>query len=519
MPSQLARIKPIGRINRRAIITDTPEDQVLSRENFYVTGQKPYLKVKKFPGSDRYNSTSVGSYPIVWAFRYQTKLNKRRNYFFGGGFLYHIDDLGNTTAINPAVFDPTAYPCAVEMRVSDTDIMYFSEGKTTGMFSYDGNVSNTFTKETAVTLNFVGMASHLDRLWGFEEDSEDLYFSVNLDPTNFTNSTDAGIITIGAKRGSKIQQIIVYQETLFIFKTDSVWVLEGRTPSEFTVREVHPSMGLAARRSIVSAGNVLIGLMSDYEVYSFGGTRESMKLLTYDISLSGGLVNTNENLLPILNTDRMDQICATFHNFFYRMSFVENGDTINRLEYIFNTINETDAFTRGNNVGSYLVYDRVPDKNELVTGRSDIGRLMHQYRGLNWDNQETGANMRLLTQTGFFGLGEPRNFRVRRVWGNWGVLGARPIPIRILIDGRTALSDSTTEELDTQGETKTVAGLSIQSQSAVTSRFIPRHNNAKCQSFSLMINETLSNVDTEFSSFDCEIITQRNLKRNRKVGV
>jgi hypothetical protein len=516
MPSEIVRINPTGRINRRAITTELPSDQVLKRENFYVTGQKPYLKVKKFAGSDRYNSNSVGSLPVVWASRYYTKANKRKNFFFSGGTLYHIDDLGNTSSLI-TTFSPTAYPVSVEMRVSDVDILYFMEGVNTGMYSHDGNDSNVFTKETAVTLNPVGAVSWLDRMWVFEEDSEDLYFSKNLEPTNFTDSTDAGIITIGAKRGSKIQQIVVYKETLFIFKTDSIWAIQGKTPSEFSVVEVHPTMGLAARRSLVATSSVLMGYMSDYEVYSFAGTQESMKLLTYDIGLSGGLVNTNENLLPIVNTDRLEQICATYHNFLYRMSFTESGQTQNKMEYIFNTINETDAFTRGNNVSCYLVYDRQPDHKELVTGRSDAGYLMHQYRGLNYDNQATGANMRLLHQTSFYGLEGPRNFRIRRYWGNFGVLGAYPLPIRMLTDARTALSDSTSDQLDTQGETKTVAGLRIQSQSAVTSRQIPRHGNAKCQSFSLLIDETLSGFDTEFSSFDIEIIG-KNLKRNRKVA-
>lgn len=515
----IVRIKPTGRMNRRAIATDLADTQVINRVNFYVSGQKEYAKVKKFPGSTRYNSTSVGDEAVTWAARYYTKANKRRNYFFSNGVLYHIDDLGTTTTVG-SFFSMEAYPVSVEMRVSDIDILYFTDG-VNGMYSYDGNTSNTFTPETNVNLNFVGMVSWLDRLWGFEEDSEDLYFSVNLDPTNFTDSTDAGIITIGAKRGSKIQQIIVYQETLFIFKTDSIWVIEGRTPSEFSVREVHPSMGLAARRSLVECGSVLIGLMSDYEVYSFGGTQSSMKLLTYDIGLSGGLVDTNENLLPIINTDRMEQVCAIYHNFMYRMSFVSNESDApihNTYEYVFNTINETDAFTKGNNVGCYLKYDRIPDTAVLITGRSDIGRLMRQYSGLNWDDDAEGASMRLIHQTAFYGLEGPRNFRVRRVWGNFGVLGANALPIRMLIDGRTALSDSTTDNLDTQGETKTVGPLRIQSQASVTSRQIPRHANAKCQSFSLLIDETLSDRDIEFSSFDCEIISKNN-KRSKKIGV
>ena len=383
------------------------------------------------------------------------------------------------------------------------------------MYSHDGNMSNVFQRETAVTLNLVDAVSWLDRMVGFEEDSEDLYLSKNLDPTNFTDSTDAVVITIGAKRGSKLQKVLVgADDNLYIFKTDSTWVLEGKTPSEFRVREINPNLGLAARRSLKVVNNGMIGLMSDYEVYSFDG--QNFKLLTYKVSLSGDFT---VDLNPIINRDRMEQVCATYHNFIYRMSFVENGQIENDMEYCFNTINETEFFTRGNKVASYLVYDRVPDKGELVTGRSDAGRLMKQYHGLNYDNQASGATMSVKTKTKFISANGGRNFRVRKVWLNSGVLGARPVPIRTYIDARNATSDSTSEEMTVYGEYKNpITLIKIASQDALTSRQIPRHANAKGQNVAFEIAETIADFNMEFSSIECSIITKEE-KRNFRVGV
>ena len=515
MPRDIISISPVGNIDRRNLVTLGKSEDVLSRENLAVIGiNKDERRVRKMAGSDRYNTTSVGSLPVTSIFRYYSGASLRKNFFYAGGYLYFIDESGTATQIL-GFFSLNAYPTFLQFKVSGSNIAYFMEGVSTGMYSYDGNIGNSWTKETAVTLNFVDAVGFLDRMFAFEEDSEDLYFSKNLEPTNFTDSTDAGVITIGAKRGSKLQRIMVGDDSnLYIFKTDSVWVLLGKTPSEFTVQELNPSMGLAARRSLQKVNQGFVGLMSDYEIHSMTGTQ--FKLLTYNVALSGDLT---KNLIPIINMDKMDSICSTYHNFLYRMSFTENGETVNDMEYCFNTINETEFFTRGNKVGAYLVYDRVPDKKELVTGRSDEGRLMKQYHGLNWDNQATSPTMSIKTKTKFMGLGKPRNFRVRKAWLNSGVLGARPVPIRTYVDARNATSDSTQEDMQVYGESKgNITLLKIASQDAITSRQIPYHNNGKGQNVAFEISESIPDFDFEIVSFDAEIIG-RSLKRNAKVGI
>src|SRR3990167_9411973 len=184
MPKQARRLmildlKPTGRINRRSMVTTIEDDQVLARENMMVIGSKKEgLYIKKMSGSSRYNSTSVGSNGITWADRYYAASN-RKNFMFSNGVLYFIDENGNTSSLL-SFFNQTAIPCSMSFRVSSSDIMYFSEGVSTGMYSHDGNIANTFQKEEAVTLNFVDLVQFLDRTFAFEEDSEDLYFSKNL---------------------------------------------------------------------------------------------------------------------------------------------------------------------------------------------------------------------------------------------------------------------------------------------------------------------------------------------------
>lgn len=512
--SQLVKYSPTGKIDRRSKIDEMDEDAVMSRENLAIIGTKN-KKIKKIPGSDRYNSSNFNTFPSTWAVRYYTKANLRKNFFFSQGSLNLIDDQGNVTALMPNAFLPSAYPCSFEMRVSGGDILFFSEGYNTGMYSYDGNANNQFNKEPSVTLNPVGMVNWLDRAWVFEEDSEVLNFSVNLNPVNFTDATDAGAIVIGAKRGSKIQQIIVFNEVLYVFKTDSVWVIRGRTPSDFAVYQVVDGLGLAARRSLINTDNAIMGLMSDYEVHSFQSSVFDTTLLTYDLALGGDLT---KDLIPIINRDRMEQVCAVYHNLIYRLSFVENGDTVNKMEYCYSKSNGMEWITRGANISCYLKYDRFPDYPELITGRSDDGFLMYQYRGLNWDNQAANPTMPIKMQTKFYGLKQARNMRVKRFWLNGTVLGARDLNVNMYIDGRNALSDATTDSFNTLGEEKNITNnVRIVSQAIFTSRMIPKHNNSNCQNFSLEINENINNRDLEFSSVEAEIIV-KSLKRSIKVG-
>lgn len=514
MPSEITTVSPTGRINRRDLPNEIADDQALIRENFIVIGAGKAKRLKKHPGSDRLNATAVSTSPFVWGTRYYSKISDRHTFGFSGGKIYFIDDNGNSQSAQTG-FSSIAYPCSTQFRVSEQDVLYFSEGISTGMYSYDGNTSYTFKKEVGVSLNFVGMLAHLDRNFAFEEDSDFLYFSKNLEPTNFTDSTDAGQIQIGPERGAKIQAIAILNETIYIFKTDSIWVLTGNTPSSFSVQKVSPVLGVAARRSVQNTEAGIIFLGSDFEFYSFGGTIESIKLLSYDLAVGGDFT---KDLVPIINRDRMPQVSSVYHNHIYRCSIVENGEVVNNLEYCFNTINETDFITRGNNVACYFVWNRLPDKQELLTGRADNGYIMYQYRGLNWDNDDTTSTMPIKIQTKFIGSDGPYNMRCRRVWLNSGVLGASDILIQTLVDCRIAQSDATGDTFKTYGEYKGMTNLlRTASQRAITSRNIPRHANAKGQNISFFIDENIRNRDLEFSSFQAEMLL-KNRKKNHKVG-
>ena len=509
---QIYPIKPTGRINRRDLPNKIGDDEVLVRENFWVVGNGEDKRNQKLPGANRFSAADTGT-SYVWGTRYYS-LNIRKTFSFNNGHIYFIDDNGNETQINPP-FSPQAIPASEVFRVSSVDKLLFSDG-VNGMWSHDGNAANIFQQETAVTINAVGLLSHLDRMFAFEEDSEDLLFSKNLDPTNFTDSTDAGLITIGPRRGSKIMQIALLGGTIYIFKQDSIWRLTGRTPSEFQVDEVHPYLGCSARRSVVNTESGIIFQASDFEFYFFGGTVESTILLTYKIAISGDMT---KNLVPIINRDLAYKSVATYHNKIYRCSMVENGGTTQTIEYCFNTVNETDFITRDFNISCYIKWDRSPDKGELFTGRADLGRLMKQYIGLNTDNGATSPNMRFQLQTKFVGSSEPRNIRFKRAYFNVGVLaGAQPIPCYYYLDCRTAQSDSATDDWATRGEYKSPTSfITINSQRAISSRVNLDYGKSKGQNISFYIDYTAKDIDFELESIQLEALV-KPMKFSEKVG-
>ena len=517
----VVEIETTGNVNRRDSRDKLKKGDVVWRENFLVYGIGDSKTNKKHPGSDRYNGTAVtGTFTSGYRY-YSGALAKTYAFCDGDKYLKFLDDNGNISDIllQPSNPNDVAYPVWEEMRVSLNNLLLFADGFN-GIYTYDGNIGNTFTK-TAATLNPVDMLSFLDRLFVIEEYSDVLSYGANVtnggSPTDFTG-TDAGEITVGPKRGSKLMRAIYFMGTLFLFKDDSIWVLEGNTPETFQLRQVVSNIGLAARRGIAVGRNAIYFLGSDFEVYQFQGTQASLKLLTYNIALSG---NRSKDLVEIINKYRMSQVSATYHDYLFRLSFVETGETVAKMEYIFNTTNETDGFTRGNNVSCYFQYDKLPDRGQLVTGRSDAGYLMHQYRGLNWDNQADTPTMpyKLTTAAIRPSKSSLENVRFKRAWADFQILGAEALDVDYYLDTRIAKSDRKTIQLATQGETKGMTNfLRTNAQTNIFSRAILHWENAKGQSIYFEIDKDRNNVDLSIGSFYTEVI-QKNRKRSERVGV
>ena len=469
---------------------------------------------RKLAGANRFSDTDTGDYYIS-GIRYYTGSNTRKTFAFNNGYIYHIDDNGVEAQVD-IPFSPVAVPCWEMMKVSGNNLLFFSEGVNTGMYSYDGNIGNNFNKESTVTLNLVDMVSWLDRMWGFEENSETLHGSANLEPTDFDDASDSIEIVIGAKRGAKLMKAVIIQGSLYLFKQDSIWVVLGRSPNEFEVREVVGNLGTCARRSVVKTDNGVIFLGSDFEFYFFGGTLDSLKMLSYKMAVAGDMT---KNLLPVINRDSAHLSVAAFHNKIYRCSIIGNGATMNNLEYCFSTINECDWLTQDFNISCYIVWDRTPDKGELLVGRRDIGLLMLMNQGYNVDNGASSPTMPFKLQTKFVGT-DVRNVRFKRAFLNFGILdGAEPIRAYYYVDCRTARSGSGNDEWATRGEFVVGIGNSS-SQRAIQSRVNLDYGKSRGHNISFEIDESKRDTDLELASITVEaVVRPYSVKRSEKVNV
>lgn len=515
MPKQTIAVLPVGRINR----VDPPDEMdsmdVQMRENFLVNGIGKARVNKKMPGSKRFTDGDIGS-TYSWGTRYYDGNTAKTFAYTEDGKLYHIDPNGAETAklTGLGLNKKPAQLTSEIMKVAALNMIYFGEGEN-GVHSHDGGAGHTWVKEQGISLNPVDMVSHLDRMFYIEDDSEDLIFSANLDPIDITSATDAGIITIGAKRGSKIQKLLLLNETLYIFKEDSIWVLEGRSPSTFQVREVHPSLGVSARASCINTETGVIFLGSDFEFYAFGGTLASTILLSHNISIGGDMTKDVE---PLINKNLLDNVTATFHRRLYRCSFVESGQTENDLEWVYNFTNQTDCLTRGNHVSCYIPFTKIPDENELKTGRSDTGYLMTQWYGKNYDDDATSPSMSYKLQTASIGK-SIQNKRFTRMWADFQVLGADNLEIGYRLDTRNRASAEKTETLRTYGEQKALTNfINIQAQAGVTDKAVMHYSQGRGQSISFIIDEEKPNIDLSLSTITTEVIVKQK-KRSVHVGV
>lgn len=455
-------------------------------------------KIYKFPGTQRYTPTPLIN-PITWAERYYgIKADGsfvKKTFCFSNGIIYAVDDVtGALTSVQEG-FNTNVRPESVVIQVAENSLMFFFTGEDVPYY-YDGNGANQWYK-SSITYKFQQGVCWLDRLWAFEKNASTLYYSKTLFPENLTDTTDAGSIIIGNDKDSFSRRIVLLGDTLFIFKNNGIYYIEGRTPSTFAARLVTDKYGLAAKRGITKVLSALAFVNEfDKEVYSFGGTETSIKLLSREVEFS-----------KLADHTKIENICCVEHKNLFRLSYQPSyaaSDSLYNSDEICYPTQEINSrkqpkwcISHGANIGCYSVWDRQGDKNELVTGRSDTGLLMYHYRGHNWDN--TAMEIRIRTKDKVYFEG--RNCRF-----NYFIIDGSPqqdktITLRWYLNSRlygyTKVGSNTTL-LD--GEEQTIAAMNFTTQARFNKRIVPSIVYAKSNSLSLEVEDSTLNADFELYS-------------------
>lgn len=469
-------------------------------------------RIKKVGGTTRYNTESANSSPTTWVHRYYSRRadgsETKKVFSYAGDSIYVGNDVAGTLTSVESGFNTGTFPSSEVMQVSGNSILFFFNEGLDVPYTYDGNDGNVWNK-SSITQKFVDGVSHLDRLWAFTKSSSTLYFSKTLFPENFDDSTDAGIITIGEEKSEIIEGLIVYGEFLYIFKTKSIWRLQGSTPSTFEVKKVHPFLGLKARRSLINVQSALMFLGNDDELYSFNGTQPGTKNVTVDLDFS-----------VMMNRNKSDKVCGVFHDNMARFSYerAEQGPNYNDDEIIFNSLEANDqglpkwGQTRGSRISCYSVWNDQGDDNELVTGRSDEGIIMYHNRTKNYD--DTAMLIRMKTRDIMFAPN--RNALIEEYHLIAEPKGNYSVDFKTYLNGR--IGTNSNDPFNLKGETVGLGFISISNQVRMNERIVPDVNYRRGNSVAVQIQDDTLNQDFELYSITIGVRSRERII-SQDVGV
>ncbi len=479
-------------------------------QNFIVRDKK----ITKIGGTTAYNS-SAASAAIPWVHR---SYHKRADntftkvmFCFSDGVIYSGDDLTGTLTSRQAGFNVSALPLHATIQVSGNSILYFFSGEDE-VCKYDGNGSYVWEKTTLCSdtgKTIIGAAVHLDRLWYWFKDSSSVIYSTTLLPENLT--TDSDEIIIGQETDSVVKACIVgANETFYIFKSNSIWQLYGRTPSTFEFRKLTTKYGLATKRSVYPVGSGFIFLDSfTKELCFFGGSEASIYSLT----------EKNIRLRDILDVTQIEKCCMTVHKGLFRFSFKHVDDSIYQNRELIYALNEPGpdglpkwSESRGARVYSYSVWAEQGDEQELVTGRSDTGKLMYHGRSNDFD----GAAIETIIRTGEITASEDKVVRFKGFYIK-GKPSAKDdtITFNYYVNART--SSPGTSNLPYKGETRTLGSIVISTQKLFNDRIIPYHASSLGNSISFELIDRNLGTDIEIYSIAFSAVERYKI-RNALVG-
>jgi hypothetical protein len=109
------------------------------------------------------------------------------------------------------------------------------------------------------------MALHKERIFmintlGTDSIESRVYYSESND---FYNWPVNNFFPVGQSGGDVCISMCVFNDDLYIFKTQSIWVLSGDGPSTWSVRNVHPSLGCVGRGTVLVHGGMIYFLGQD----------------------------------------------------------------------------------------------------------------------------------------------------------------------------------------------------------------------------------------------------------------
>jgi hypothetical protein len=438
-------VKPLGKINRVDSFDGGEAEEPIIRENLLTRSKR----IKKVRGTEKVNTSGLNNIPRWLGRYYSTEIgivSPKTFVYTQDGILYEQNDQTGVETQAQIGFKTNARPKHTLIKYSGQMYMYFADGEK--LYKYDGNSDNNFA-DVGVSFHPTDLEEHLDRLWAIDDNY--LYVSANFAFDDFSNATDSLQIVVGSGKGKNIS-IEKLNEYIYIFNTEGIFVVYGTVISAqagtFEIRKVCEKKCVAGG-STKRVENAILFLADDLELWSFNGT-STPEMLSY-----------SEQLKLSINPYELSDICATYFNNYYQLSFTETGDTGNKLEIWWDAIENRIDFVRGRNVSCYLDIDPSREPIYQQTGRSDDNFVMWCERGLNFDGRP--IKLRLRTRNVLPKSEELRICRLNWFYFSFEPTGKRNMFVRYLLDdmiSNTAGSD-TSYLLNLQGGFLSVGMINI----------------------------------------------------------
>lgn len=486
-----------------------PEHRIVGEKKQYLYEAINYIdldgRLRTMNGNTRYNSTAVPGLP-QWGKRFYYLIGTdlfRSTFAVIGGIMYKGDDGSGTfnrVPINNAFdiqLDSSSVPMDAAIEVSGNVVRYLVDG--TYFYKFVPNLAGEWERlmpsvdVDGVTIEPVDVVAYQDRLFILVKNRNVILFSKNLDPENFSDSTDAGLIQLPAGNGGYPQKLIVFNGFLNVMHEDYFAPITGSSAATYAVRpgDIVYGYGTRAPLSVTQVQDFWVFQnSSDNEIYQTSGTLGSTKSvpLSYQVQL-GSLINpVKANLTACILDPSLDCI---------RVSYVKTADSVPNAELLY-SINEEKwaGETYGKNIKRYFVWDGRGDSNELMTLRSDTGLFMFEGIGNNIDS---GAQQYRFV-TGDYADNYINDCQFTEFFVDALPTGSdNNMPLSYLLDAR--LTNGATEQVTLQGEVVTLGAISLGEQNVMFERIIPLIDKSKGRMIRFLSDETVRDTYREIYSF------------------
>ena len=266
----------------------------------------------------------------------------------------------------------SSLPNVVPYNLNGSDVLLIGT-KEEGLYYYDARYVPHKIDQAP---NITSMAIHYERLFVTIDgaDKRTLYFSDDLDPTNWNLTlTEGGFINMMDERGV-LNKVVSFNDYLYVFRDFGIARVSAYASQEdFYVSQLYTSSGRIYPKTITVCGDTIIFLAND-GIYSFNGSSTNKISLNIDKLFKDV---SNENAVGTFNNGCFYLACKLNFNDGEKVG-CENEDFVNNVLLELNLNNGEINLMRGVDIINVQSVNNTIENKTVVCFKSDNKYLMGQ---------------------------------------------------------------------------------------------------------------------------------------------